>query len=51
MKPQSMMLTLSIATSLDSCGSATDTYANVNPDDTRSIDGYLCKLYATYERY
>jgi hypothetical protein len=51
MSPQSMMLTLSIATSQDSCGSATDTYANVNPDDTRSIDGYLCKFYATYERH
>jgi hypothetical protein len=45
------ILTLSIATSQDSCGSATDTYANVYPHDPRSIDGYLCKFYATYERH
>jgi hypothetical protein len=48
--PQSMMLTLSIASSKDSCDSATDTFANVNPDESRSIDGYLCQLRATWER-
>jgi hypothetical protein len=47
---QSMILTLSIASSKDSCGSATDTFANVNPDESRSIDGYLCQLRATWER-
>src|ERR1700722_241217 len=35
MEPQSMILTLSIASSSDSCGSANDTYANLNPGDTR----------------
>jgi hypothetical protein len=48
--PQSMMLTLSIASSKDSCDSATDTFANINPGDPRSIDGYLCQLRATWER-
>ena len=48
--PQSMMLTLSIASSSDSCASAVDTYANINPEAQRSIDGYLCKLRATWER-
>jgi hypothetical protein len=48
--PQSMMLTLSIASSKDSCASAADTFANVNPGDPRSIDGYLCQLRATWER-
>ena len=45
-----MMLTLSIAASSDSCDSATDTFANANPDEPRSIDGYLCQLRATWER-
>ena len=47
---QSMMLTLSIASSSDSCDSATDTFANLNSDDPRDIDGYLCQLRATWER-
>src|ERR1700722_2115051 len=51
MQPQSMILTLSIASSSDSCGSANDTFANLNPGETRSIDGYLCQLRATYERH
>jgi hypothetical protein len=51
MEPQSMILTLSIAASSDGCGSANDTFANLNPGDTRSIDGYLCQLRATYERH
>jgi len=46
-----MILTLSIAASSDGCGSANDTFANLNPGDTRSIDGYLCQLRATYERH
>ena len=48
--PQSMMSMLSIASSIDSCATAEDTYANINPDDGRSIDGYLCKLRVTWER-
>ena len=47
---QVMNLTLSIAQSSDSCASATETLANLNPGDPRSIDGYLCSLRATYER-
>jgi hypothetical protein len=50
MQPQSMILTLSIGLVERSCGSANDTFANLNPGDTRSIDGYLCQLRATYER-
>ena len=50
MQPQSMILTLSIASSSDSCDSANDTFANLNSGEARSIDGYLCKLRATYER-
>ena len=51
MQPQSMMLTLSIASSSNSCGSANDTFANLNSGEARSIDGYLCQLRATYERH
>jgi hypothetical protein len=48
--PQSMMSTLSIASSSDSCAAAVETYANINPGEGRSIDGYLCKLRVTWER-
>ena len=48
--PQSMMSMLSIAPSSDGCARAEDTYANINPGDGRSIDGYLCKLRVTWER-
>jgi hypothetical protein len=48
--PQSMMSTLSIASSSDSCSAAVDTYVNINLGDGRSIDGYLCKLRVTWER-
>ena len=48
--PQNMMLTLWIAESNDKCSSAAETSANLNLDQSRSIDGYLCRLRATWER-
>jgi hypothetical protein len=33
--PQTMMSTLSIASSSDSCAAAIDTYANINPGEGR----------------
>lgn len=52
-KPQSMYLTLSVGGQLSDCksGSARDVNANANNGDPRSIDGFLCRLRATWARY
>jgi hypothetical protein len=47
---QSMVVTLSIAPGKNECSKARDTLANVEPSAARSIDGYLCKLRATWQR-
>jgi hypothetical protein len=52
-KPQSMDLTLSLGEQLSDCktGSAREVNANANNADARSIDGFLCRLRATWTRY
>jgi len=48
---QPIYMELSLAKQKSECGSGARTaLANVNPSDSRSIDGYLCKLKATWQR-
>ena len=49
--PQTMSLTLTMAEKKSDCPAKTrEVMANANPGDPRSIDGYLCKMRATWER-
>lgn len=52
-KPQSMDLLLSLGEQLSDCkaGSAREVNANANNADARSIEGFLCRLRATWTRY
>lgn len=51
-KPQTMDLVLTLGEKLSDCsGSARDTNANANNGSSRSIDGLLCAVRATWTRY